>query len=330
MVRGGMLTCVRVARMVLRAVLGWVVPWTVEGCPALGHTVASSLVRRPSEAPSWGPLANCNLSIERLAGVFSDSVPLCRGCLVLERVGGVVPRLTTIDLETAAHLRIAVDADDLVALRALPPLETVGRALERHARAALVAHLALQGGGAGATCVAREVSAHVVVSLLLPVSAGPHHQHGPTHAILHPSLAKFRMPISYPLVPRVGLTGRVGTSTGPGTPGCPANKHCNQRFCALVEHGGLGCPSLGCIHGWAEQGRWARAGRAVGWPVADRRGGRSRPRPRRGRAQRRRTQAHDRVARGRRAPRDRGKARLWGVDRVRPARQHPDRALRPA
>src|SRR6266511_1671504 len=285
MVRGGMLTCVRVARMVLRAVLGWVVPWTVEGCPALGHTVASSLVRRPSEAPSWGPLANCNLSIERLAGVFSDSVPLCRGCLVLERVGGVVPRLTTIDLETAAHLRIAVDADDLVALRALPPLETVGRALERHARAALVAHLALQGGGAGATCVAREVSAHVVVSLLLPV---------------------------------------------PAPPGCPANKHCNQRFCALVEHGALGCPSLGCIHGWAEQGRWARAGRAVGWPVADRRGGRSRPRPRRGRAQRRRTQAHDRVARGRRAPRDRGKARLWGVDRVRPARQHPDRALRPA
>src|SRR6266496_3378797 len=238
MVRGGMLTCVRVARMVLRAVLGWVVPWTVEGCPALGHTVASSLVRRPSEAPSWGPLANCNLSIERLAGVFSDSVPLCRGCLVLERVGGVVPRLTTIDLETAAHLRIAVDADDLVALRALPPV--------------------------------------------------------------------------------------------PAPPGCPANKHCNQRFCAPVEHGALGCPSLGCIHGWAEQGRWARAGRAVGWPVADRRGGRSRPRPRRGRAQRRRTQAHDRVARGRRAPRDRGKARLWGVDRVRPARQHPDRALRPA
>src|SRR6266536_1500739 len=189
--------------------------------PALGHTMASSLVQRPSEAPSWGPLANCNLHVERLAGVFSDSEPLRRGCLVLERVGGVVPRLTTIDLETAAHLRIAVDADDLVALGALPPLETVGRALERHARAALVAHLALQGGGAGATCVAREVSAHVVVSLLLPVSAGPHHQHGPTHAILHPSVAKFRMPISYPLVTPLGLTGRVRSSACLGTSWLP-------------------------------------------------------------------------------------------------------------
>src|SRR6266545_2138741 len=212
MVRGGMLTCVRVARMVLRAVLGWVVPWTVEGCPALGHTVASSLVRRPSEAPSWGPLANCNLSIERLAGVFSDSVPLCRGCLVLERVGGVVPRLTTIDLETAAHL-------------------------------------ALQGGGAGATCVAREVSAHVVVSLLLPVSAGPHHQHGPTHAILHPSLAKFRMPISYPLVPRLGLTGRVGTSTGPGTPWLPREQALQPT---LLRPGRAWCPRVPVVrmHPW--------------------------------------------------------------------------------
>src|SRR6266487_3351331 len=249
MVRGGMASGIRRARAAARAVLGLVVPRTVEGCPALGHTMASSLVQRPSEAPSWGPLANCNLHVERLAGVFSDSEPLRRGCLVLERVGGVVPRLTTIDLETAAHLRIAVDADDLVALRALPPLETVGRALERHARAALVAHLALQGGGAGATCVAREVSAHVVVSLLLPVSAGPHHQHGPTHAILHPSLAKFRMPISYPLVPRLGLTGRVGTSTGPGTPWLPREQALQPT---LLRPGRAWCPRVPVVrmHPW--------------------------------------------------------------------------------
>src|SRR6266542_6790581 len=150
---GGWLMRVRVAVRTARArtvavlgarvvaVLGQIVPWTVEECPALGH-VAWFLVRRPSEDPTWGPLANCNLNVGRYAGVFSDSVPPCRGCLVLERVGGVVPRLATIDLETASHLLIAVDADDLVALRALPPLETVGKALERHARAALAAHLA--------------------------------------------------------------------------------------------------------------------------------------------------------------------------------------------
>src|SRR6266540_3264471 len=221
---GGWLMRVRVAVRTARArtvavlgarvvaVLGQIVRWTVEECPALGH-VAWFLVRRPSEDPTWGPLANCNLNVGRYAGVFSDSVPPCRGCLVLERVGGVVPRLATIDLETASHLRIAVDADDLVALGALPALEPVRRALERHARAALVAHLALQGGGAGATCVAREVSAHVVVSLLLPVFAGPHHQHGPTLAILHPPIIKFRMRISYPLVLRSLPSGRLRSST---------------------------------------------------------------------------------------------------------------------
>src|SRR6266536_709068 len=182
---------------------------------------ALRLVQRPSEAPFWGPFANLNVGCERAVPILSGFALTSGASLVLERVWRVVPRLSTVDLEAAAHLRIAVDADDLVALRAFPALEPVGRALERHARAALVAHLALQGGGTGTTCVAREVSAHVVVSLLLPVSAGPHHQHGPTLAILHPSVAKFRMPISYPLVTPLGLTGRVRSSACLGTSWLP-------------------------------------------------------------------------------------------------------------
>ena len=56
------------------AILGQVVPWTVEGCPALGH-VARFLIRRPSEDPTWGPHANVELRVERAAGVLSDPVP---------------------------------------------------------------------------------------------------------------------------------------------------------------------------------------------------------------------------------------------------------------
>src|SRR4029453_6156332 len=48
---------------------------------------------------------------------------------------------------------VRVDADDLLALRALPALEPVGRALQLHARAALVTDLALQGRGGGAAVV---------------------------------------------------------------------------------------------------------------------------------------------------------------------------------
>src|SRR5262249_44717555 len=80
MVQGGIGTGVRRARVLVRAVLGSLLPRTVEGCPVLGHVVASSLAQRPSEAPSWGPLANFNVNVERLAGVFSDSEPVCRGC----------------------------------------------------------------------------------------------------------------------------------------------------------------------------------------------------------------------------------------------------------
>src|SRR6266536_3296355 len=173
---------------------------------------ALRLVQRPSEAPFWGPFANLNVVCERAVPILSGFALTSGASLVLERVWRVVPRLSTVDLEAAAHLRIAVDADDLVALRAFPALEPVGRALERHARAALAAHLALQGGGTGTTCVAREVSAHVVVSLLLPVSAGPHHQHGPTLAILHPPIGKFRMRISYPLVLRSALSRPLRSS----------------------------------------------------------------------------------------------------------------------
>src|SRR5215207_3957614 len=72
---------------------------------------------------------------------------------VLEGVRGVVPGLAAGDLEAAADLGVAVDADDLLALRALPALEPVGRALQLHARAALVTDLALQGRGGGAAVV---------------------------------------------------------------------------------------------------------------------------------------------------------------------------------
>src|SRR5436190_2592802 len=51
----------------------------------------------------------------------------------LERVRGVLPRLATVDLEAHADVGVTVDADDLVALGALPALEPVGRALEEHA-----------------------------------------------------------------------------------------------------------------------------------------------------------------------------------------------------
>src|SRR5919198_5780676 len=138
--------------------------------------------------------------------VFSGCAPHSVTSLVLEGLWRVVPRLSAIDLEAATHLGIAVDADDLVALRALPALEAVRRALERHAGAALVAHLALQGRSAG-TCVAREVSAHVV-SLLLPPSPGGHHQHGPTLAILHPPIGNFRMPIPSRVVLLSDVRGR--------------------------------------------------------------------------------------------------------------------------
>src|SRR6266496_1024063 len=66
--------------------------------------------------------------------------------------------------------------------------------------------------------------------------------------------------------------------------GCPANQARNQHVFALLPHGARWCPSLGFIHGWAEQGRWARAGGVVRGPVADRRGGRRRPRWSPGRA----------------------------------------------
>src|SRR5215207_308417 len=72
---------------------------------------------------------------------------------VLEGVRRVVPGLAAGDLEAAADLGVAVDADDLLALRALPALEPVSRALQLHARAALVTDLALQGRGGGAAVV---------------------------------------------------------------------------------------------------------------------------------------------------------------------------------
>src|SRR6266540_1579681 len=177
--------------------------------------------QRPSKAPAGGLYANVRARLERICAFSSVALPVATS-LVLEGLGGVVPRLAAIDLEAATDLRITVDADDLVALGALPALEAVRRALERHARAALVAHLALQGRGAG-SCVAREVSAHVVVSLLLPPSPGGHHQHGPTLAILHPSLRNFRMPISSPLVLRPTSAGSVRSSSCPHSIQLPPN-----------------------------------------------------------------------------------------------------------
>src|SRR4029450_10879142 len=90
------------------------------------------------------------------------SVVVGLGSVGLERVRRVLPRLATVDLEARAHVWVGIDADDLVALGALPALESVGRALEEHAGATLVAHLALQR--AGASALAREVGAHVVSS----------------------------------------------------------------------------------------------------------------------------------------------------------------------
>src|SRR4029453_16925512 len=81
----------------------------------------------------------------------------------VERLRGVVPRLASGDLEPAADLGVAVDADDLLAAGARPALEAVGGAREVHPGTALVAHLAPQGGrGAG---VALGVGAHVDLHL---------------------------------------------------------------------------------------------------------------------------------------------------------------------
>src|SRR5829696_3008846 len=82
---------------------------------------------------------------------------------VLEGIGGVVPRLPAGNLEAATDLGVAVDADDLLAVGAPPALEPVGRALQVHPGAALVAPLTLHGGF-GAS-VALDLGVHEVLSL---------------------------------------------------------------------------------------------------------------------------------------------------------------------
>jgi hypothetical protein len=81
---------------------------------------------------------------------------------VLEDVRRVVPRLPAGDLEAAPDLGVAVDADDLLAGGAPPSLESVGRTLQVHPSAALVARL-LPRGGRGASLGSR-VGIHVAVA----------------------------------------------------------------------------------------------------------------------------------------------------------------------
>jgi hypothetical protein len=90
------------------------------------------------------------------------AVARSRSRSVLEDVRRVVPWLPAGDLEAAPDLGVAVDADDLLAGGAPPSLESVGRTLQVHPSAALVARL-LPRGGRGASLGSR-VGIHVAVA----------------------------------------------------------------------------------------------------------------------------------------------------------------------